>query len=362
MSESPYTGRLLTRCPYTFQVMDPMATESPFVSANEHPLPDGWQDSGTITCAMAGARASGKSLYIAVVVKLLKQLAIANNGIFSPADEFTRRTYTEKYEKPLFEQMGLLQSTPSVGSADAHQRRPLIFDLGVHDRDGTMQKIFVVFRDVAGEDLKEENFEARKADLEFFRFADLIIFLFDPMRVDRIRQLLQGAVPRHEVGDDDPTAVLQNVLRVLGAEYRPGIALTLSKFDTMQSLAEVNQGNQYYAGGSNVNWQRVMNNCGAGFRRENSSITEPFDAANSLLLHYEVMSLLSCLGATPLINQLAQPMFGESPYPYHCFAVSALGAPPDGNQVSRSGIAPFRCLDPLRTFFAGINLMNGETH
>lgn len=356
----PYRGQLDTKCPYTFQRMDPDATTSPFVSnPEESPLPEGWQGSGTITFAMAGARASGKSLYIAVVVKLLKQLAIANNGIFSPADEHTRRTYEEKYEQPLFKQMGLLQSTPSAASADAHQRRPLIFDIGMHQRDGVRQKVFVVFRDVAGEDLKEENFFSRKDDLSFFRYADRIIFLFDPMAVPRIQQLLAGAVPRHEVGDDDPTVVLQNVLRVLGAEHRPDIALALSKFDTMQRLADVNQGDQYYSG--SVNWQRVMNNFGAGFCRENSAITEKFNNDNSLLLHFEVLSLLDCLGATQLINQLRQPMYGAEPYRFQCFAVSALGAPPDGDQISRSGIAPFRCLDPLRDLFSRLDLMNGNS-
>lgn len=356
------TSALLpTKCPYTFQTMDAQATESPFVDdPNEYPLPEGWQGSGTITIAMAGARASGKSLYIAVVVKLLRQLVIANAGVFRAADEYTRTTFEKEYERPLFEQMGFLRPTPSASSVDAPQRRPLIFDIGAHERDEGLQKVFVVFRDVAGEDLKEEGFEARKDGLSFFCHADRILFLFDPMAVHRIQQLLAGAVARHEVGDDDPTIVLQNVLRVLGTDYRPPIALTLSKFDTMQCLADVNQGDNYYS--SSVNWQRVMSNYGAGFCRENSELGKQFNYANNMLLHYEVLSLLECLGATELINQLQQPMFGQQPYPFQCFAVSSLGAPPDGDQVSRSGIAPFRCLDPLRELFGRYDLLNGKRH
>ncbi|MDO4685301.1 MAG: hypothetical protein Q4A92_02030 [Corynebacterium sp.] len=353
-----YTGLLKTKCPYTFREMGPQATVSPYVSEpEEYPLPEGWEGSGTLTFAMAGARASGKSLYIAVVVKLLQQLVIANGGTFAAADEHTRRTYQEKYEQPLFDQMGLLGSTPSAASKDAHQRRPLIFDLGKYQRDGGFQKLFVVFRDVAGEDLTETNFPSRKDDLEFFRYADRVIFLFDPMAVGRIQQLLAGAVPRHEVGDDDPTVVLQNVLRVLGSDHRPGIALTLSKFDTMQRLSQVSQAGNYYS--RSVNWQRVMNNFGAGFCRENSKINEAFDDVNNRLLHFEVLSLLQALGAVQMINQLGQPMYGDYPYSYQCFAVSALGAPPDGDQVNRSGIAPFRCLDPLRALFSQYDLLNG---
>lgn len=357
------TGKLDTRCPYTFQVMpDPMAIQSPFLPPSEreeYALPEGWQGSGTLTFAMAGARSSGKSLYIAVVVKLLERLVIANHGTFRYADEHTRRNYTEQYEKPLFEKMGLLPPTPPASSTDAHQTRPLIFDVGMHRRDGELQKIFVVFRDVAGEDLKEENFEERQEDLNFFRAADQILFLFDPMAVPRIRQLLEGSVPIHEVGDDDPTAVLQNVLRVLGTEHRPDIALCLSKFDTMQRLAEVNQTHHYSDGPNAVNWQRVMSNYGASFRRESAALDEPFDAGNSHLLHLEVNSLLQCLDATQMINQLQTPLFGTRGYSYQCYAVSALGAPPEGDRVSRIGIAPFRCMDPLRQVFSAHGLFDG---
>lgn len=362
VEELPQRMRPLpTRCPYTFQEMDPQATVSPYLSAREqeeHPLPEGWQGSGVLTFAMAGARSSGKSLYIAVIVKLLKKLVVENNGTFRYADEHTRRTYVDKYETPLFEQMGLLPPTPPAAATDAHQNRPLIFDVGMHDRGGQLQKIFVVFRDVAGEDLKEENFEQRQDELEFFRYANRIIFLFDPMAVPRIRQLLEGSVPAHEVGDDDPTAVLQNVLRVLGPNHRPGIAVSLSKFDTMQHLADVNQAQHFYHGNNAVNWQRVMSNYGATFRRESAALDQPFDAQGNQLLHLEVRSLLKCLDAAQLLNQLERPLFGARGYDYQCFAVSALGAPPEGDRVSRTGIAPFRCLDPLRQVFAEYGLFN----
>lgn len=362
MSRTIHTGLLPTHCPYTFREMpDPQAEHSPFLTPSEqqdYPLPEGWQGSGSLTFAMAGARTSGKSLYIAVIVKLLERLVIANQGTFRYADEHTRRTYTERYEKPLFEKMGLLPPTPPVSSTDAHQDRPLIFDVGTHRRDGQLQKIFVVFRDVAGEDLKEENFEERQEDLDFFRFADQILFLFDPMAVPRIRQLLEGFVPIHEVGDDDPTVVLQNVLRVLGSDHRPDIALCLSKFDVMQRLSEVNQAHHFGDGPNTVNWQRVMNNYGASFRREGALPTEPFDADNSNLLHMEVSSLLQCLDATQMINQLNTPLFGTLPYSYQCFVASALGASPEGDRVSRTGIAPFRCMDPLRQKFSEFALFN----
>ncbi|QGU08344.1 hypothetical protein COCCU_12220 [Corynebacterium occultum] len=360
LSAEPGDGQLPTRCPYTFRVMeDPAAQHSPFVNPKyqaEWPLPQGWQNSSTITFAMAGARSSGKSLYIAVVVKLLKRLVVENGGTFRYADETTRMIYEEKYEKPLFEQMGLLPPTPPVASSDAHQQRPLIFALTSRQFPG--KRIFVVFRDVAGEDLKEEKFVERQAELDFFRYANRVIFLYDPMAVPEIARMLEGTVPSHDVGDDDPTAVLRNVLSVLGPVDRPRISLCLSKFDTMQFLSEVEHG-AFYGGGDQVNWQRVMSNYGASFRRDSAPLDQPFDKGASTLLDLEIRSLLSCLGANELLNQLNIPLMGSHTYPFRCFAVSALGAPPEGDRVSRTGIAPFHCLDPVREVFAEYGLFDG---
>ncbi|OKX84746.1 TRAFAC clade GTPase domain-containing protein [Corynebacterium glutamicum] len=356
----PSTGLLPTRCPFTFQVLpDPEATSSPFVDATiqDATLPDGWQNSGTLTFAMAGDRSSGKSMYIAVIVKLLRKLVVANGGSFLYADEHTRRIYQEKYEKPLFEQMGLLPPTPPASAPDAHQQRPLIFDISTSNHPE--QRLFLVFRDVAGEDLQEENFSAREDELAFFQNADRILFLFDPMSVPRIRQMLEGSVPTHEVDTDGPMVVLRNVLRVLGPDYRPKISLCMSKFDTMQQLAEVNQDHLHYAGANMVNWQRVMSNFGATFRRDSAPLDGEYDRVAGEILDLEIRSMLQCLDATHLLNQFNQPLAGEEAYPFQCFAVSPLGASPEGDRINRSGIAPFRCLDPLRELFSEIGILQG---
>lgn len=357
---APYL--LPTRCPFTFKEMPADAKYSPFVpnDSEEFLLPEGWQGSGTITFAMAGDRSSGKSLYIAVIVKLLRKLVIANGGAFNYANEHTKRVYEEKYQKPLFEQMGLLPPTPPASSTDAHQNRPLIFEVSTPAHPN--QRLFAVFRDVAGEDLQEENFAERQKDLNFFKYADRIIFLFDPMAVPRIRQLLSGTVESHIVGEDGPTVVLRNVLRVLGPSDRPKISLCLSKFDTMQHLSEVNQQNLHYSGQNMVNWQRVMNNFGATFRRDSAPLDAHFDRVASELLDLEIRSMLECLDATQLLNQLNQPLLGNEHYDFSCFAVSALGAPPEGDRIARTGIAPFRCLDPIREVFSDRGLFDGPVY
>lgn len=348
--------------PVTFEILDPSG------SAPKHEgidLPDDWINSGVLTVAMAGARSSGKSLYIAVVVKLLRDMLAVNRGFLNAADEYTRRTYEENYERPLFEEMGLMPPTPPSANPDAYQNRPLIYDLGLQPRvnpannEPVNQRIYLVLQDVAGEDLREEGFPERAPKLGFFRHADRIVFLYDPMAVNRIRQLLEGTVSTNEVGRENPAMILQNILRLMSPERMPGIALTLSKFDMLQRLADVDQVGSGGIQGQTVDWQAAMSNYGASFRRESNPPNEPFDWADRSSMHFEIRSMLSALGAMEMLNLLETQSPTGQPVPYSCHAVSALGDSPEGDSVSRMGIAPFRVLDPIREMFAQYGLFEG---
>lgn len=321
MKETP------TRCPYTFRVLrDPMAAKSEHVDRD---LPHGWAGSGTLCIALAGARASGKSLYIAVLVKLLEQLAEKHRRVVIPADESTRERYRENYEKPLFEEMGIMPPTPRMAAEDAYQRDPLIFDLGNWDAGAGQRKWFLVIRDVAGEDL--ETLPDDPGMLDFFREADEVIFLFDPLKVPQIRTYLSGLVPDQALGGD-PVDVLYNLLKLLG-DARPKLAVTLSKFDTLQKLEDV----------ADSEWGRIMGNYGAAYRRDTGL---RFDPVDSELLNVEIRSMLMKLDAASLVH-IVDNAYSNAPVPYRYFATSALGAPPQGHHLHRSGIAPYRCLDPV---------------
>lgn len=317
-----------TRCPYTFKVLsDPAATTSEFV---DRELPPNWANSATICVAMAGARASGKSFYIAVLVKLLRQLTSQNNKVAWPANENTQRQYSEHYESPLFEEMGLIKSTPGMASEDAYHRDPLIYDLGIWQVNGEDRRFFFVLRDVAGEDL--ENLPSDLNDLEFFRHADEVVFLFDPLRVPSVKTNLEGLVEVQELGGD-PLSVLTNLLRILG-DARPPLALALSKFDALQKLEDVH--------GSE--WRPILGNYGAAFRRDNGM---RFDEKDSQLVDLEVKSMLHLLKATDLLNTIRNSYQLHDSQNVRYFATSALGNAPKGRMIARTGIAPYRCLDPV---------------
>lgn len=332
----------MAKCPWTFKPLEDGATVSPYT---QRELPDGWTDSVTHCVAMAGARNSGKSLYTAVMIKQLKQLAHKHNRSVQPADRSTRERYEEVYEKPLFEEMRAMDPTPSAVATDAYQRDPLIFELGKWpDPQGVERMNYLVFRDVAGEDLENPpESEADRENLAFFTYADLVIFLFDPLRVKQIQDYIHGLIPNIGELGADSLSVLDNLLDLLDTDTPPPLAVTISKFDTVQKLEQVDD----------ARWKKIMGNKGAAFRRDTGW---NFNDSDRHMVHQEAHSLLSFLGAHDLINKLGAAAPADGSF----FVVSALGEAPTGRKLARSGIAPYRVLDPIRWLLSRHGVFNQE--
>ncbi len=94
-----------------------------------------------------------------------------------------------------------------------------------------------------------------------------------------------------------------------------------------------------------------MSNAGASFMRD-SSASRQYDELDGQLLHEEVRSLLLRLNGASIVTGVENPSNGIRLLQRY-FVVSALGQPPAGNRLSRRGIAPFRCVDPLRWVTTG---------
>ena len=295
-----------------------------------YPISAEWRKAQATCVAMNGARATGKSLYIAVVVKQLKQLAIELGTTLSFANNETRDTYTNIYERPLFLERGLMAPTPRSNTDSSYQREPLIFSLGMVK--GIRR--YIVIRDVAGEEM--EHPPAQAGHLQFLAHADAVLFMFDPLAVPNVRAKLVDLVPAQLQAGGDPVAVLGNFLNLVGGSVPP-LGVILSKFDALQELRRVDDSE----------WRSIMSNNGAAFLRDPSEETTAYDGQDGALLHEEVKSLLYKLDAGAIVINLENPQDGRK-IPYRFFAVSALGESPDGRELHSRGIAPFRCLDPLK--------------
>lgn len=297
-------------------------------------LPNGWRQGQALCFAMAGARATGKSLYIAVLIKQLELLCEGLGVSMEPATPATATAYATNYERPLYVQRGLIPPTPAAHTQASYQREPLIFSIGAWQ--GVRR--YAVLRDVAGEDLEAGNLHA--PHFRFFANADAVLFMFDPLRVQVIRDQLHDLLPPQSWSGGDPRSVLSNLLMAVG-QGRPRLAVILSKFDALRVLAKV-EGSE---------WSQVMSNPGAAFNRD-SSAARQYDEMDGRLLHEEVRSLLLRLHGGSIVTAVENPSTGMR-LDHRYFVVSALGQPPVGNRLNPRGIAPFRCADPLRWVTSG---------
>lgn len=292
-------------------------------------LPAGWRDGHAICIAMAGARATGKSLYIAVMVKQLQLLCERLGYSMDPATKATAMAYATTYERPLFEQRGLIPPTPAVATQSSAQREPLVFSIGAWH--GIRR--YLVLRDVAGEDMESGDLHAPA--FHFFARADAVFFMFDPLRVNSIRDQLQDLLPSQSVSGGDPRAVLNHLMMAVG-QGQPKLAVILSKFDALRVLRNV-EGSE---------WSTIMSNAGSAYLRDTSD-DERYNDLDGKLLHEEVRSLLIKLNAGSMVAAVENPatqMHLDRRY----FVASALGQPPSGQRLHARGIAPFRCADPVR--------------
>ena len=292
-------------------------------------LPAGFREGHAICLALAGARATGKSLYIAVLIKQLELLCERFGVVLEPVTRATAQNYAAHYEAPLYQERGLLPPTPTVHTQAPNQREPLVFSIGVWH--GVRR--FLVLRDVAGEDL--ENGDMQAPPFQFFAHADAVFFMFDPLRVKAIRDQLQDLLPPQTFSGGDPRAVLGNLLLAVNPG-QPKLAVILSKFDVLRALRDV-QGSD---------WALVMSNGGATFLRDTSD-GKQYDDVGAELLDQEVRSLLVRLHGTSIVSAVESSSSGAR-LASRYFAVSALGHPPAGNRLHARGIAPFRVVDPVR--------------
>jgi hypothetical protein len=301
-------------------------------------LPDGWRGGHATCIAMAGARATGKSLYIAVLVKQL-ELLCENLGVsMEPATRATATAYSAHYETPLFVQRGLIPPTPTVHTQASLQREPLIFSIGIWQD----VRRYLVLRDVAGEDMETGDLSA--PPFRFFANADGVFFMFDPLRVKSIRDQLQDLLPAQMFSGGDPRSVLNNVMLAIG-RGQPRLAVILSKFDALRVLRDV-EGSE---------WSLIMSNAGAAYLRDTSD-AQHYDEAGGQLLHEEVRSLLTRLNAGSMVAAVENPSTGMR-LEHRYFVVSSLGQPPSGNRLHARGIAPFRCADPVRWITSSFGLL-----
>ncbi|MEU3894636.1 hypothetical protein [Streptomyces sp. NPDC045251] len=293
-------------------------------------LPSDYCDQDSRIIALVGAKASGKSTYVSVLVNELNQrVGQAYHASLAAMGQNTQQRDKEMAED-LYERLRLPDATrpAALGFND-----PLLYRLSLPRRGrpgGGTRHTTLVFFDAAGEDLAGR--EAMDRYTRYLGAADGIILLVDPLQLGSVRDRLPlgdgPPLPPVETPPQQIAADLAAQLRVHGKAGSRGrvhtpIAVAVTKTDMLEPLLDPHTPllrNATHAGGA-------------------------FDETDRLKVHEEIRSLMADWDSGALLRRLELD-FAE----LSLFGLSALGAPPPAEapaDVPKSGPQPIRVEDPL---------------
>ncbi|GII96756.1 TRAFAC clade GTPase domain-containing protein [Sinosporangium siamense] len=301
--------------------------------------PDYCANPGKIV-ALVGAKGSGKSTFIAVLIhELMNRVGAELGSSLVACDDRTIERYKQDFARPLYTERRLLHATQS---AAAETRDPLVYlftrtvGRGVFRRT---RSLTLVLFDTAGEDLRLR--EVSELHLRYLGAADAVIFLLDPLELPGANPALHGAArERSATLRNDPMSDAMNVITRVTELLRTRdrgrlsvpVAVALSKIDTLQPAMERQSA-----------LHRARAPVGA------------LDLDDREAVHEQIRGLLHEWQAGEIDRYLGQQYAN-----YALFGFSALGAtPPDTKAVAQSGIRPYRIEDPLLWLLHRFKMLDG---
>ncbi|MEU2077627.1 hypothetical protein [Streptomyces sp. NPDC013489] len=284
------------------------------------------QDSRII--ALIGAKASGKSTYVSVLVNELRHRVGQAYGAALAAMGDESQNRDREMAEDLYERLRLPGATrpAATGFND-----PLLYRLSLprQGRQGSRHTALVFF-DAAGEDLKSAESMTRYT--QYLSAADGIVLLVDPLQMGAVRDALpEGGGPPLPSRETPALQIAADVATQLRSHRRGGsrgrvdtpLAVAVTKTDTLRSLVDPHS-------------PLLRNTPHSGGR---------FDEADRLAVHEETRSLMEGWDSGALWRQLERDFSTVS-----LFGLSALGSPPPAEapaDAPKSGPQPLRVEDPI---------------
>ena len=192
-------------------------------------LPVAIDELSDLTIAIIGAKESGKSHYIALLIHRIKQLHQEFGWTLTALDDATITRYRERFYYPLFKSHTTIPATRS-GHADNEVTRPLLYSLRL-GKNGKFKRVMLAFFDTAGEDLDQEQHKMGLINRYIFN-ASGIICLLDPLQLSKVRGELidrigKAALP--EVNTDTGTILNRVVNLIRNGRTAQGRSVSSSK-------------------------------------------------------------------------------------------------------------------------------------
>jgi hypothetical protein len=275
--------------------------------------------------ALLGAKASGKSNYIGVLINEIKKKMTSpfNCSLATACSQESKKAYDDLYYRPLYEE-GLTVRGTDAGTIVP----PLIFPLRFMDKKNRIVNMTALtFYDTAGENLNDKS--VMHTFNRYITNAKGIILLLDPLQVPKIRDMLTAngftALPDKNTETADVLNVIIDVIRNvknIKGQIQIPLAIVFTKSDVLEQYNILPE-----------------NSC---LKEESEHIKHgAFMRPDFENTNIEMQDLINYWLDDALISNIKQ--FKR----YSFFGVSSLGGNPNGTKIDSKGIRPRRVLDPL---------------
>lgn len=294
-------------------------------------LPQNIQNCEVFLISIVGAKGSGKSFFVNVLLHSLQSGLLANTGMSArPYDNDSikrMKIITEHIREQ--DRLEATNKATSVNDNDA-----ILFNFQKSNKE-----FISSFIDTAGENFDDP--EVLNSYLPYLSNSNAIIFIVDPTQIETLRKRLTEADIKSASSLDDkdythvdPSKNFTNILcETLDAmrhqkklftsknKLKIPVAVAFSKVDILRPL--------------------FNNNDITLFKQSPSIVSGKFDNNDRLIVHSEIMSLLESYGEQNFINTLNNNLAN-----YSLFGFSAIGHNNIGLKLN-DGVAPHRIADPL---------------
>ena len=211
-------------------------------------LPESTVNGEDLIICIVGSRGTGKSHFIGVVINELKERIAKEFGGTIIGWDTTENRYEKNLYRHLYlnkERLELTQTSNQNSDNGAYE--PYIYTFQMEQKRIFGKKLInytLVFFDSAGEDL--ENNQVIKTVNRYICKAAGIIFLVDPMKINRVRNMLDPEdIKRSSDGEQGIAAKPENILNSISQMIRNDrklksnqkievpMAVTISKIDAL---------------------------------------------------------------------------------------------------------------------------------
>lgn len=308
------------------------ARKSVYCTVANKEIPSDFLNEESLSIALLGAKASGKSNYIGVLINEIKRKMTAsfNCSLSLTSSEESREFYYRAYYDPLFKN-GIVVDATNESTTEVP---PLIFPLRFMDKKNRITNVAALtFYDTAGENLKST--ENMLINNRYVPNADGIILLLDPLQIPSIREKLQGKMSLPAQNTDVVevlSRIVQNIRDVknIRGTIKIPLALVFTKIDALEQFDILRE-----------------DSC---LRSESEHLARGmFVETDFENVNIEMQDVLENWMDAELVQQMKN--FEK----YAFFGLTALGGVPNGTRLAGNKINPRRVLDPLLWLLAENN-------